>query len=208
MEEEAFTTQVEDNLTRGSIRLVIAVDELVESLRSTVSFLNSFTSFDILVLQLRDFELDSAKHVFIPTLFGEVATTKRRRRIDWGWESYGSELGWSDQDVKRAQSLLDGLGRASSVHPASLRFHKGWVGVYVDNAQPFGIQLYPTGMEIWFELGFNPLEELPTGVQAQQRSPRYLHFSGEIERLTEEQLSRLCAAAMKRPIDKPNDTNG
>jgi hypothetical protein len=207
VEEDLFTTQVDDNLGRGSVRLVIAVDELVESLRSTVAFLNSYTSFDILVLQLHDFELDAAKHVFIPSLYGQVATTKRRRRIDWNWENYRTELEWSEEQIHRAQSLLDRLERSSPVEPVSRKFHKGWVGVYVDNAQPFGIQLYPTGMEIWFELGFNPLTNVPAGVDALQRSPRYLHFSGDIEQLTDEQLARLCAAALKRAVDEPHPTN-
>lgn len=70
LEPDAFRSKVEDNLHRGSIRLVIAVDELVEPLRSTVTFLNTFSTFDLLILQLRDFKLDSNKHVFIPSLFG------------------------------------------------------------------------------------------------------------------------------------------
>jgi len=67
---EDFASQVEENLRRGRIRLVVAIDELVESLRSTVNFLNAFSSFDIVVLQLRDFELEPGRHVFMPSVFG------------------------------------------------------------------------------------------------------------------------------------------
>ena len=67
---EAFREGVEDNLKRGRIRLVIAVDEMVEPLRSTVTFLNRLSPFDILVLQLADFQESAARHILIPSLFG------------------------------------------------------------------------------------------------------------------------------------------
>jgi hypothetical protein len=79
--EDVFRERVEDNLKGGRIRLVIAVDEVVEPLRSTVTFLNSFSPFDILVLQLVDFEESGSRHIFIPSLFGysrRVPTTPTR----------------------------------------------------------------------------------------------------------------------------------
>ena len=82
---DRFREDVEDNLKRGRIRLVIAVDEIVEPLRSTVTFLNSFSSFDVLVLQVADFEESAARHIFIPSLFGysrRVSTTPVRQKWD------------------------------------------------------------------------------------------------------------------------------
>ena len=67
---EAFREGVEDNLKRGQIRLVIAVDENVEPLKSTVTFLNRLSPFDILVLQIADFKESEERHILIPSLFG------------------------------------------------------------------------------------------------------------------------------------------
>jgi len=89
VDESEFRSKLEENLRQGRIRLVIAVDELVEPLRSTVTFLNTFSTFDLLILQLRDFELDAAKHVFIPSLFGYSGTSKtEKQRKSWDEESF------------------------------------------------------------------------------------------------------------------------
>jgi len=69
-DEATLRSAIEKNLGKGNIRLIIAVDELVESLRSTVTFLNSFSTFDLLILQLRDFELGATKRILIPSVFG------------------------------------------------------------------------------------------------------------------------------------------
>ncbi len=61
---------VEQNLRSGKIRLLIAVDKLVEPLRATVTFLNENSNFDIYLLQVRNFEESEARKVLIPTLFG------------------------------------------------------------------------------------------------------------------------------------------
>jgi hypothetical protein len=86
---EEVRAKLEENLRKGRIRLVIAVDELVEPLRSTVTFLNTFSTFDLLILQLRDFELDAAKHVFIPSLFGYsgISKTEKQRKL-WDQASF------------------------------------------------------------------------------------------------------------------------
>lgn len=95
-----FRDKVEENLRAGDIRLVIAVDELVESLRSTVTFLNSFTTFELLLLQLRDFPLDGSKRVFIPSLFGYQSQSKSQRQSkDWDEDSFFEHLNKSEPTV-------------------------------------------------------------------------------------------------------------
>jgi len=90
LDADAFRSKLEENLHMGNIRLVIAVDELVEPLRATVSFLNSFSAFDLLILQLRDFELDRDKRVFIPSLFGYAGPSKTTRppALQWNTERF------------------------------------------------------------------------------------------------------------------------
>lgn len=67
---EEFRFKVEQNLKDGRIRLIIGVDTLIEPLRATVTFLNSFSTFEILLLQVSSFEESESKKALIPLLFG------------------------------------------------------------------------------------------------------------------------------------------
>jgi len=112
LEPDLFRSKLEENLRKGSIRLVIAVDELVEPLRSTVTFLNSFSTFDLLILQLRDFALDTEKHVFIPSLFGyskPAAVGAAAGRKAWTWEEFfaDAEQRRSPEEVAVIRALHD-----------------------------------------------------------------------------------------------------
>lgn len=70
--EDDFKHGIEDNLKKGKIRLIIAVDELNEPLRATITFLNSYSNFVVLLLQVSNFEESKTKKVLIPSLFGYV----------------------------------------------------------------------------------------------------------------------------------------
>ncbi len=65
-----FRNNIGQHLRDGKIRLLIAVDELVDPLRATVIFLNKNSNFDILLLQLKSFGESKTRKVLIPTLFG------------------------------------------------------------------------------------------------------------------------------------------
>jgi len=65
-----FRVKVEQNLRNGKVRLLIAVDELVEPLRATVTFLNKNSNFDIFLLQVSSFEESGSRKILMPTLFG------------------------------------------------------------------------------------------------------------------------------------------
>jgi hypothetical protein len=67
---EDFKSNLERNLREGRIRLIIGVDEVVEPLREMVIFLNSFSTFDIFLLQVRRFEETNKREIFVPSLFG------------------------------------------------------------------------------------------------------------------------------------------
>jgi len=67
---EDFRSNIERNLRNGKMRLIIAVDELIEPLRAMVTFLNSYSNFDILLLQVSSFEESETRKVLIPSLFG------------------------------------------------------------------------------------------------------------------------------------------
>ena len=76
---------IEDNLQNGKMRLIIAVDELNEPLRATVTFLNSHSNFDILLLQVSSFEESEFKKVITSSLFGyaqKISGTQRSSKIN------------------------------------------------------------------------------------------------------------------------------
>ena len=72
------------------MRLVIAVDELNEPLRATVTFLNSHSEFDFLLLQLSSFEESKSRKVLIPLVFGYTPKTGTggRTRPPWDIERF------------------------------------------------------------------------------------------------------------------------
>lgn len=76
-----FRNSIEQNLRDGKIRLLVAVDELVEPLRATVTFLNRNSKFDILLLQVKNFEEGGTRKVLIPTLFGYAPPQPPTERI-------------------------------------------------------------------------------------------------------------------------------
>jgi hypothetical protein len=83
--EDDFKHNIEENLKNGRIHLIIAVDELNESLRSTITFLNTHSNFDIFLLQISSYEESKDKKVLIPSIFGYAQKTPgnpRQSKID------------------------------------------------------------------------------------------------------------------------------
>ena len=84
--DEDFRSKIGQNLRDGRIRLIIAVDELIEPLRATVTFLNSHGNFDVLLLQVTDFQESEAKKVLVPLLFGYSAKSSGGGRETKHWD--------------------------------------------------------------------------------------------------------------------------
>jgi hypothetical protein len=77
---------VEDNLMSGSMRLVIAVDEITDELKRIVSYLNphTTTNVELLALEMRR-AVDEGVEVLVPAIYGEESArtgTPRRERLD------------------------------------------------------------------------------------------------------------------------------
>jgi len=81
---EDLRANIEQNLKNGKIRLIIAVDKLIEPLRATVTFLNSYSNFDILLLQVSSFEESKTRKVLIPSLFGYAQKPETPKKINEG----------------------------------------------------------------------------------------------------------------------------
>lgn len=84
--DEDFTAKIQQNLRDGRIRLIIAVDELIEPLRATVTFLNSHSNFDVLLLQVTDFQESEGRKVLVPLLFGYSTKSGGRSRVTKHWD--------------------------------------------------------------------------------------------------------------------------
>lgn len=76
--------EVEDALESGSIRLLIVVDDIVDRLRNLVEFINDYSSFQIIVLQISQYEYEEGVTVYVPKAFGHKSETVTERiKKDW-----------------------------------------------------------------------------------------------------------------------------
>lgn len=82
--------KIETNLRKGRIKLVIASDSIPETLKDTVTFINSFSNFDIYVLQIQSYQKDQLQ-IYAPTVFGFTHKTSggsTGERFQWDEESF------------------------------------------------------------------------------------------------------------------------
>jgi len=89
-----FRSNIEQNLKNGRMRLIIAVDELIEALRAMVTFLNSYSNFDIFLLQVSSFEESTSKKILFPSLFGYTPATAERsaQKRYWNEASFFADV--------------------------------------------------------------------------------------------------------------------
>lgn len=86
--------KIENNLRKGIIKLVIASDSIPETLKDTVTFINSFSNFDIYVLQIQSYQKDQLQ-IYAPTVFGfthKPAWGVTTDKIQWDEESFFKSL--------------------------------------------------------------------------------------------------------------------
>lgn len=82
-----FLDRVEQNLSNGHIRLVIAIDKPLDTLRKLVEYINLFSEhFEMYLFQLRLFkDVARDQNIFVPALFGRVAKPETARRSGELW---------------------------------------------------------------------------------------------------------------------------
>jgi hypothetical protein len=110
---DAFRRQLENNLRSGRFRLVIAVDEITNELKRTVSYINDHTVDEVQVLALElKYHAETGIEVLVPTIYGEEAVVikavreagtnaafidKIRREVSQEAASFASRfLAWAD----------------------------------------------------------------------------------------------------------------
>lgn len=195
---DSFKGQIEQNLRQGRMRLIVAVDEVGEQAQKIVTFLNSYSSFDIYLLQVAEHEDKDGRRIFVPSLYGyarKVATT--RARVEWDWNKYRDELGWSEDQVRDAQGFLERLESVSLEWQPEMRLHQGWISVRCLGREMFGIQVFKKrGLELWFKLP-DWQEALPSGVEPRQ-TKEYLYLSKDLDAISDDLLHRLAEASLKQ----------
>lgn len=79
-DEEEFRAAVDDNLRSGSMRLIIATDEITDELKRIVSYLNSHTTTNVefLALEMRR-AVDEGVEVLLPAIYGEESAREKKR---------------------------------------------------------------------------------------------------------------------------------
>ncbi len=155
-DEEEFRETVARNLSEGSLRLVIAVDEITDELKRTVTFLNRHTTsaLRLLALELRRAADDGVEVLILESYGEESAGEKPRRGRGRGDEAgmiaairaqhpgpvgermialyefvrdRGARLSWAASGVAAFLGEDDGNPVAVSVGPSSVGFGFGYV---------------------------------------------------------------------------------
>jgi hypothetical protein len=82
LDEEEFRAAVDDNLQSGSMRLIIATDEITDELKRIVSYLNSHTTTNVefLALEMRR-AVDEGVEVLLPAIYGEESAREKKGRF-------------------------------------------------------------------------------------------------------------------------------
>jgi hypothetical protein len=198
-----FLNQTRANLEKGHIRLIIAIDEPPASLLRTVEFVNRFSErFELYLIQLKRFhDHATGANIFVPALFGRVP--KPTQPEEWDWDKYRARLGWSADDVQRAQFLLARLEQIGKSWDLETRFHQGWIDVRCYGRARFGVQVTKqAGLELFFWTRQMPKDKLPNGVAIRQ-TKEMAFLSGTLESLDDAQITRLCEATLTHHEREP-----
>ena len=194
---EAFKGKVEQNLRQGRIRLIVAVDEVGEQAQKIVTFVNAYSTFDIYLLQIAEYEDTDGRRTFVPSLHGyarKAPSTFKGPREDWTWERYQTDLGWSDDQVTRIKSMLDRMVHVSGDWEPETRFNAGWINVFCFGRSSYGVQVSKKGgVEFWFPIvdGYGDL--LPSAIT--RLTAQFLYVRDD-PRVTDDALKELCRKSL------------
>jgi len=123
--DEDFRSRIGQNLRDGRIRLIIAVDELIEPLRATVTFLNSHSNFDVLLLQVTDFQESQAKKVLVPLLFGYSTKSAGGSRAAKHWDEVSFLADTKEKCEPKVAASITKLYEFTKEHADEISWGKG-----------------------------------------------------------------------------------
>ena len=193
-----FLARVEQNLRAGRLRLIVAIDEVGEEAQKIVTFVNSFSTFDIFLLKISEYK-DEGTTILVPQLMGYARKVRQSPpRTRWTWERL--EESWDLSFIEKAQSAAERFKTALGDLDVEIRLYKnGFWAVVHDGWKLFGIEFSTKhGAELFF---WGPDEfkvSLPDGVGVNHRTPKYFYVSGDLDDLTDDTLLALCEASMEQ----------
>lgn len=203
---ESFKNRVEQNLRQGKIRLVIAVDGFGEQAKKIVTFINSYSSFEIYLLEISAYQEDGGRQIFVPSLYGYARkVVPSREPTQWDWAKFETDLGWSADEVERAERLNARLEELTETWHPEFRFRGGWTNFYFGGRKsPFGVtRSKQRGVELWFRLTESVDTHLPRGTHI-RKLKNYIYLSGPLEDITDDAILAYCrAAAVAAELDVP-----
>ncbi len=108
LESEQMYELINSNLRKGRIKVVIASDVIPDTLKDTVTFINSFSNFDIYVLQIQAYVKDDLQ-IFAPAIYGytsKVNTGVPAEKVMWDEDKFFEYLESSEDFVKNTIKSL------------------------------------------------------------------------------------------------------
>ena len=126
LELEQMYELINSNLRKGRIKVVIASDVIPDTLKDTVTFINSFSNFDIYVLQIQSYVKDELK-IFAPAVFGytsKVNTGVHAEKVLWDEDKFFKYLESSEDDV---ENTIKSLYEFCLEHGSGIRWGTGKV---------------------------------------------------------------------------------
>jgi hypothetical protein len=159
--------RIGDQLRNGRIRLIVAVDEIHEHLRRSITFLNTYSSFSIYLLECTRFADGKDRDLFIPSLFGYARKMRpTKARGQWDEESFLNTLRESSDPVtvQTVMSLYEFAAHAggtiwwgSGASEGSFTLH------YMVNGRRVSVFTAFTSGKLWVNFGYMK-DRVPLGV--------------------------------------------
>jgi len=168
-DEEQFRARIAQNLNGSSLRLVIAVDRIVDPLRRLVAFLNSTSTFELYLLEVQQYRADGGLHLASINLFGQKPGPRSGTSARSAWD-----------EARFLETLQDQAGGASEIAKALYSFIQDeaettvWGTGTVEGSAGYGIRVggvrlvlfyITTRCRVWISMG--PLNKaLDEGIRA------------------------------------------
>ena len=88
--ENLFWNNVESNLKEGKIRLLFVADEIPDSLKNIIQFLNNqMVNTEVLGVEIKQFESDRKIKTFVPTIIGKTSRSiALKNKTSWTEEGF------------------------------------------------------------------------------------------------------------------------
>jgi hypothetical protein len=191
-----YLNGLDENLKAGRLRLIVATDRLLETVRKTITFVNRNSNFEIYMLQVTCYEEEDGTRIYVPALHGYAQKANPSRSLPT-WEP--------DERAESLVSRLEVLARAEGWKPERLPYDVGIEVTCLDVTGIIGIEFKKrTGLNMYFfSLDHPLLTDLPETIK-HKYTKEYLYLWGDLEHLSDEQLRQLCEAAVREAEIEPS----